>query len=491
MPSPQVTCGADQVLSYDASARTVSLSATATNNPTSYLWTILSYPDGSDIANGVKGDFTNGESTAQNPDVEIDAALWGAYVFQCVATNNAGQSSVPTADKDAGQLTVIVKSQDLFYEMPGEDQYNWDEYLLRTLIKMEQDIVTAMGGPGAVIPLTDKGDLLTRDASDNVRLPVGTDGFVLTADSAETTGVKWAAGAGLSGHPLGGVFHTASLLADVNSLISDANLDDSGDSRTPTQHGLGSALHSAATLAELNALVSDATLIDTADSRLSDARTPTAHDLAGSEHNPSTLAQLNAKVSDATLIDTADARLSDARTPLAHDLAGGEHNSATLAQLNAKVSDATLDANTASRPPNGAAGGQLGDSYPNPTVRGLRETSGPTELTAGAIADGEYLRRVGSTLVGGTPSGGGGFTAREEEFTASLGANEFSLAATPGSNGNTVSGRNILGVYRNGVRSRYVASPTLSNEFNQSGGNDKINVVAQSGGEIFVVVYGE
>lgn len=40
-------------------------------------------------------------------------------------------------------------------------------------------------------------------------------------------------------------------------------------------------------------------------------------------------------------------------------------------------------------------------------ARGLRETAGPTTLTMGAVADGEYLRRSGTTVVGGTPTGGG------------------------------------------------------------------------------------
>jgi len=39
--------------------------------------------------------------------------------------------------------------------------------------------------------LTTKGDLLSHDASAFARLGVGSDGQVLTADSAETTGLKW------------------------------------------------------------------------------------------------------------------------------------------------------------------------------------------------------------------------------------------------------------------------------------------------------------
>jgi len=48
------------------------------------------------------------------------------------------------------------------------------------------------GGGGSTSPLSAKGDLWTYDTGDT-RLPVGTNGYVLTADSTQTKGLKWAA----------------------------------------------------------------------------------------------------------------------------------------------------------------------------------------------------------------------------------------------------------------------------------------------------------
>jgi hypothetical protein len=50
---------------------------------------------------------------------------------------------------------------------------------------------------GGASPTTTKGDMIVRSASADDRLPVGANGEVLTADSAETLGVKWSA-AGVS-----------------------------------------------------------------------------------------------------------------------------------------------------------------------------------------------------------------------------------------------------------------------------------------------------
>jgi len=59
-------------------------------------------------------------------------------------------------------------------------------------------ITAAADGSGASSPLTTKGDIYTYSTT-NARLGVGTDDYVLTADSTAATGLKWAASGGGSG----------------------------------------------------------------------------------------------------------------------------------------------------------------------------------------------------------------------------------------------------------------------------------------------------
>jgi len=58
--------------------------------------------------------------------------------------------------------------------------------------------------------------------------------------------------------------------------------------------------------------------------------------------------------------------------------------------------------------------GQLGGTAALPDVRGLRETVGPTLLTMGAVADGEFLQRSGANVVG---AAGGGAPANASYVT--------------------------------------------------------------------------
>ncbi|UOF00994.1 tail fiber domain-containing protein [Bdellovibrio reynosensis] len=50
---------------------------------------------------------------------------------------------------------------------------------------------TATAAFNALSPLTTKGDLVTRDGTNNIRLPVGTNGQVLSANSAQASGLQW------------------------------------------------------------------------------------------------------------------------------------------------------------------------------------------------------------------------------------------------------------------------------------------------------------
>ena len=92
----------------------------------------------------------------------------------------------------------------LIYQSDGT---NWDDY------------ATLGGGGAAADTIFDaKGDLVVGTAADTAaRLAVGTNGQILTADSAETTGIKWSAA------PSGGIL--ATLIDAKGDLIAGSAAD--------------------------------------------------------------------------------------------------------------------------------------------------------------------------------------------------------------------------------------------------------------------------
>ena len=92
-------------------------------------------------------------------------------------------------------------------------------------------VAVANGGSGqttkteafdALSPTTTKGDIIVSNGTDNVRLGVGTNNQVLTADSTTATGLKWAAGGGSNITSLGLWENNATISANY-SITSGNN----------------------------------------------------------------------------------------------------------------------------------------------------------------------------------------------------------------------------------------------------------------------------
>lgn len=74
-------------------------------------------------------------------------------------------------------------------------------------------------GPVGNVPLTTKGDVMSYDTDDQ-RVAVGTNGQVLTADSAEATGIKWATPSTGSAPDACRLVRSSGLAADGNTILT-------------------------------------------------------------------------------------------------------------------------------------------------------------------------------------------------------------------------------------------------------------------------------
>lgn len=172
-------------------------------------------------ANGFAGTSSGGTTPSLTLTTSITGLLKGDGTAMSAATAgtdySAGTSALATgilkSTTTTGALTIAVAA-----DFPTLNQNTTG-----TASNVTGTVAIANGGTGqttqtaafdALAPTTTKGDLIVDNGTNNIRLGVGTDTYVLTADSTAAAGVKWAAAAG------GGSNITAQGLWENNATIS-------------------------------------------------------------------------------------------------------------------------------------------------------------------------------------------------------------------------------------------------------------------------------
>jgi len=79
------------------------------------------------------------------------------------------------------------------------------------------------GGSGLTDPTTTKGDIIVNNGSITTRLAIGSNDQVLTADSGEATGVKWATASGGGGATTGSFSYSNNIssASNITGLVFD------------------------------------------------------------------------------------------------------------------------------------------------------------------------------------------------------------------------------------------------------------------------------
>lgn len=108
---------------------------------------------------------------------------------EVIDSNPSGLTGYIIVKNELGYYIPAVKSPDITYQ--DGDLVNLLLIKGTEPIAFQHGSGSGTGGYPGTLPLTTKGDLLTRDTTDNIRLGVGSNGQVLSADSAQIPGIKW------------------------------------------------------------------------------------------------------------------------------------------------------------------------------------------------------------------------------------------------------------------------------------------------------------
>ena len=135
----------------------------------------------------------------------------GSLPVTIALASNYGDTTNPYASKTAGYVLAAptgTNGQPTFRALAASDIPTLNQNTTGTASNVTGTVAIANGGTGqttktnafdALSPLTTKGDLVVHDGTNNIRVPIGTNGYVLTADSTQASGLKWAAGGGGGG----------------------------------------------------------------------------------------------------------------------------------------------------------------------------------------------------------------------------------------------------------------------------------------------------
>lgn len=176
---------------------TVQSAAEATTDPPRY---VVSYARLPTKPTGGITQITGATSAVARmvvPPPTGERILWHQLIFLSVRNEDTVahhiQISIAGGSKTVELIGVdLGVNETLFYTQ----ETGWQLYdTTGTQIDLHASIETF----DSIAPTTTKGDLIAHDGSNNVREPVGADTHVLTADSAQASGVKWAPAPGAGG----------------------------------------------------------------------------------------------------------------------------------------------------------------------------------------------------------------------------------------------------------------------------------------------------